>query len=336
MRYRLLGDSGLRVSEFALGTMTFGEDWGWGAGEDACREMLDRYTAAGGNFIDTANNYTNGTAERLLGRLLGDDREAFVLATKYTLATREGDVNAAGNHRKNMFQAVEASLDRLDTDYIDLLWVHAPDGLTPIEELLRGLDDLVSSGRVHYIGLSDFPAWQVARAATMARERNWAPVSAVQLKYALTERTPERELLPMAAALGLGVTVWSPLDGGVLTGKYLDGGEGRLTRLGRELTDHERAVAGTVVEVSEALEVSPAQVAIAWIREQGEYVPILGATTPEQLADNVASLGVHLSEDQLRRLDEASRVELGFPHDFLADETVADLVGGDLRDRVIG
>lgn len=338
MRYKLLGNSGLRVSEFALGTMTFGEDWGWGAGEDACREMFDQYVDAGGNFIDTANKYTNGTSEEIVGSLVGNDRDRFVIATKYTLSTRDGDPNAAGNHRKNLFQAVDASLDRLDTDYIDLLWVHAWDGMTPIEEVMRGLNDLVSSGKVHYIGFSDFPAWVVARAQTIALERDWAPIAAVQLKYNLLERTPERELLPMADALEMGVTVWSPLEAGILTGKYLDGDEekeGRVTTTGRELTDHEREVAQAVVDVADDLGVSAAQVAIAWIRQQeGQLLPILGATKPHQLADNLASLDVTLSEDHLATLDEVSRVEMGFPHDFLAQDSIADIVRGDMRDRI--
>ena len=339
MRYKLLGNSGLRVSEFSLGTMTFGEDWGWGAGEDACREIFDRYVDAGGNFVDTANKYTNGTSEELVGRLVGDDRDRFVVATKYTLSTHDGDPNAAGNHRKSMFQAVDASLDRLDTDYVDLLWVHAWDGLTPVEEVMRGLNDLVSSGKVHYLGLSDFPAWVVARAQTIALERDWAPVSAVQLKYNLLERTPERELLPMADALDLGVTVWSPLEAGILTGKYLDDagtdGEGRVTTTGRDLTEREHEVARVVVDVADDLGVSAAQVALAWIRQQeGQLIPILGATKPHQLEDNLVSLDLTLSGEQLSKLDEVSQVEMGFPHDFLAQENIADIVRGDLRDRI--
>lgn len=339
MRYKLLGNSGLRVSEFSLGTMTFGEDWGWGAGEDACREMLDQYVDAGGNFIDTANKYTNGTSEELVGRLVGDDRDRFVVATKYTLSTRDGDPNAAGNQRKNLFQSVDASLERLDTDYIDLLWVHAWDGITPIDETMRGLNDLVSSGKVHYLGLSDFPAWVAARAQTIALERDWAPIAALQLKYNLLERTPGRELLPMADALDMGVTVWSPLEAGILTGKYLGGDEerteGRVTTTDRELTDREREVAQAVVDVADDLDVSAAQVALAWIRQQnGQLIPILGATKPHQLEDNLASLDVTLSDEHLAALDEVSHVEMGFPHDFLAQENIANFVRGDLRDRI--
>ncbi|MFD1512937.1 aldo/keto reductase [Halomarina rubra] len=338
MRYRLLGNSGLRVSELALGTMTFGEDWGWGAGEDACREMFERYVEAGGNVVDTANNYTNGTSERIVGDLLDGRRDEFVVATKYSLSTRDGDPNASGNGRKNLFQSVDASLERLDTDYLDLLWVHAWDGVTPVEETMRALDDVVSSGRVHYVGFSDAPAWVVARAQTLAAERGWTPFSAIQVKYALTERTVERELLPMARALDLGVLVWSPLDGGVLTGKYVDGqreGDGRVTTTGRDLTEYQERVAREVVDVAADLDVTPAQVAIAWVRAQGDrYVPILGARTLDQLDDNLAALDVSLTDDHLARLDEASAVEMGFPHDFLARPAIRNILFGGTYDQL--
>jgi aryl-alcohol dehydrogenase-like predicted oxidoreductase len=335
MRYELLGNSGLRVSQLSLGTMTFGEDWGWGADPEACAEMFDQYAEAGGNFVDTANRYTNGTSEEIVGDLLEGRREEFVLATKYTLNTREGDPNAGGNHRKNLFQAVDASLDRLDTDYVDLLWLHAWDGLTPIEEVMRGLDDLVSMGKVHYIGFSDTPAWVVAQAQQLALERDWAPLSAIQIKYTLTERTPERDLLPMARALDLGVVVWSPLDQGILTGKYLDGGEGRLTTLEREISDEEHEIAREVAAVAEELDVSAAQVALAWIRQQeGQQISIVGATKPGQLADNLGSLDLTLGEDYLARLDEISAVEMGFPHDFLASERIQNVIFGGLEGRI--
>jgi aryl-alcohol dehydrogenase-like predicted oxidoreductase len=315
--------------------MTFGEDWGWGAGPDACAEMFDQYVEAGGNFVDTANIYTNGASEEIVGDLLEGRRDEVVLATKYTLNTREGDPNAGGNHRKNLFQAVDASLDRLNTDYVDLLWLHAWDGLTPIEEVMRGLDDLVSMGTVHYLGFSDAPAWVVARAQQLALERDWAPLSAIQIKYTLTERTPERDLLPMARALDLGVVVWSPLDQGILTGKYLDGADGRLTTIEREITDDEHEIAREVVAVAEELDVSAAQVALAWIRQQdGQFVPIVGATKPHQLADNLASLDLTLGEDHLARLDAVSAVEMGFPHDFLASESIRNIVFGGLGDRI--
>ncbi len=196
MKYRLLGNSGLRVSEISLGTMTFGEDWGWGAAKDESRKIYDAYREAGGNFIDTANIYTNGTSESLLGEFMTGHRESIVLATKYTNSFPTKDVNASGNQRKNMAQSVEASLKRLKTDYIDLYWVHIWDQLTPAEETMRALDDLVRQGKILYVGVSDAPAWWVAQANTLAHLRGWSPFIAMQIEYSLIERTVERELIP--------------------------------------------------------------------------------------------------------------------------------------------
>lgn len=228
--YRLLGRSGLRVSPLSLGTMTFGTDWGWGADKDEARRIFDAYVDRGGNFIDTASNYTNGTSEKLLGEFARDRRESLVLATKYTTARRPGDPNSGGNHRKSMIASVERSLRSLDTDYIDLLYLHAWDGTTPVDEVLRGLDDLVRAGKVLYVGISDTPAWQISRMQAIADLRGWAPLIALQAEYSLIERTTERDLIPMASEMGLGVIPWSPLASGVLTGKYtradLDLGEG--------------------------------------------------------------------------------------------------------------
>src|SRR5580658_8656393 len=220
MNYRLLGHSGLRVSEICLGTMTFGEDWGWGASREEARKLYDAFREAGGNFIDTANVYTNGASERLLGEFMAGHRESVVRATKYTNAAPGTDPNAAGNHRKSMMQSVEASLKRLGTDYIDLYWVHAWDQITPVEEVMRGLDDLIRQGKVLYVGISDAPAWWIAQANTLAHLRGWSPFAGLQIEYSLIERTVERELIPMAKALNIGVTAWSPLGNGVLTGKY--------------------------------------------------------------------------------------------------------------------
>jgi aryl-alcohol dehydrogenase-like predicted oxidoreductase len=334
MDYRLLGNTGLRVSEYALGTMTFGEDWGWGAPESTCAELFEAYADAGGNFIDTANNYTDGSSERIVGSLLEGRRDEFVLATKYTLSTREGDPNAFGNHRKNLFGALDASLERLGTGYVDLLWVHAWDGLTPVEETMRALDDVVRGGRVHYVGISDAPAWWVARAQTLAEERELTPFAAMQVKYNLAERTAERELLPAAEALGMGVTAWGPLESGVLTGKYFrEDEEGRLTKTGREVSDHQRAVAEAVVAASEDLNATPAQVALAWLRERG-VIPILGATKPDHLADNLGSLSVSLTDEVRERLEEASAVEMGFPREFLDDPTIQSVLFGGVRERI--
>jgi aryl-alcohol dehydrogenase-like predicted oxidoreductase len=220
MKYKLLGNSGLRVSETALGTMTFGEDWGWGAGKEEARKLYETFREAGGNFIDTANLYTNGSSESFLGEFILGHRQSVVLATKYSNAMPGSDPNAAGNHRKSMMQAVEASLKRLRTDYIDLYWVHIWDQITPVEEVMRGLDDLVRQGKILYVGVSDAPAWWVAQANTMAQLRGWLPFIGLQIEYSLIERTVERELIPMAKALNIGVTAWSPLSNGILSGKY--------------------------------------------------------------------------------------------------------------------
>ena len=220
MRYKLLGRSGLRVSELCLGTMTFGEDWGWGSSKDVSRKIFDAFAGAGGNFLDTADGYTNGTSEKMVGEFVASERGRWVVATKYSFNQRPGDPNAGGNHRKNMVQALEGSLRRLKTDYVDLYWVHAWDGLTPVDELMRALDDVVRAGKVLYVGVSDTPAWVVSRANTLADCRGWSPFVALQIEYSLVERTPERDLLPMARALDLAVTPWSPLGGGVLSGKY--------------------------------------------------------------------------------------------------------------------
>ena len=220
MKYYLLGRSGLRVSEICLGAMTFGEEWGWGASKDECRKIFNAYVDAGGNFIDTANKYTEGTSEKYIGEFIASDRDRFVLATKYTSNTRRGDPNAGGNHRKSMVQSLEASLQRLNTDYVDLYWVHAWDQTTPVEEMMRALDDMIKAGKILYAGISDAPAWVVSQANTLANLRGWTEFTGLQIEYSLIERTPERELLPMASALDIGVTAWSPLGNGLLTGKY--------------------------------------------------------------------------------------------------------------------
>src|SRR5258705_5640675 len=235
MRYRLLGNSGLRVSEAALGTMTFGEDWGWGVGKDESRKVYDAFRNAGGNFIDTANIYTNGTSESFLGEFAKDHRQSMVLATKYTNANPGTDPNAAGNHRKSMMQSVEGSLKRLQTDYIDLYWVHVWDQITPVEEVMRGLDDLVRQGKVLYVGISDAQAWWIAQANTLAQLRGWSPFVGLQIEYSLIERTVERELVPMAKALNLGWTAWAPLAGGMLTGKYHGYGSAEQGRMNSEM-----------------------------------------------------------------------------------------------------
>jgi len=342
MRYRLLGHSGLRVSELCLGTMTFGEDWGWGAPPAESRKVYDAFLEAGGNFIDTANVYTNGTSERLLGEFTQGNRERVVLATKYTNAVPGTDPNAAGNHRKSMVQALEASLKRLKTDYIDLYWLHIWDQLTPIEEVMRAFDDLVRQGKILYAGVSDMPAWLVAKANTLAELRGWTPFVGLQIEYSLIERTPERELLPMAADLGLGITAWSPLAGGMLTGKQLEVGGTSDSRqsnpmMQQFMTSNARkeAIAREVVAVARESGHSPAQVALAWLRQRGEpVIPIIGARKLEQVKDNIASVSVTLDPAHVERLDTVSRIEMGFPHDFFATDLVRALSSGGMRDQI--
>ncbi|WP_102127483.1 aldo/keto reductase [Deinococcus planocerae] len=336
MRYKLLGRSALRVSELALGTMTFGTAWGWGADVAESRRIFDAYAEAGGNFIDTANRYTEGESERFVGEFLREDRERFVLATKYTLFTRRGDPNASGNHRKNLVQALDASLKRLGTDYIDLYWLHAWDFTTPVEEVMRALDDQVRAGKILHVGVSDTPAWVVARANTLAEERGWTPFTALQVEYSLIERTVERDLLPMSRALGLAVTPWAPLAGGALTGKYTRGeGQGRLKPGQARLSERNLAVAREVDAVADELGRPSAHVALAWVRAQpGTLVPIVGATTGAQLEENLAALDLTLSPAHLARLNEVSRIDLGFPHHFLDSPGVLDVVFGGLHDRI--
>jgi len=338
MKYRLLGRSGLRVSELALGTMTFGEEWGWGASLPESRRMLDAFAEAGGNFLDTANRYTEGTSERFVGEFIASDRDHWVVATKYTLWTRREDPNFSGNHRKNMMQACEASLERLGTDYIDLYWVHAWDFTTRIEEVMRGLDDLVSSGKVLYVGISDTPAWVVSRANAIADLRGWSPFVGLQIRYSLIDRTAEADLLPMARALDLGVTPWSVLGAGVLTGKYSRGRQPEEGRAKEGAARRERnlEIAEAVVSVAEEIGCTPSQVAIAWIRQQeGVIVPLVGARNLSQLRDNLGALDVELDSDQLLRLEEVSRVDLGFPHNFLSDPNILDIVSGGSWEQVL-
>jgi len=333
MRYTLLGRSGLRVSEGALGTMTFGEAWGWGAPRDECRRMFDAFVEAGGNFVDTACNYTDGQSEEIVGELVESDRERFVIATKYTLTSRRGDPNAGGNHRKNLVQTLEASLRRLRTDYVDLLWLHMWDATTPVEEVVRALDDLVSSGKVLYVGISDSPAWVVSQAVTLADLRGWSRFAAVQAPYSLADRDVERELLPMAQSLGLTFTPWGMLEGGALTGKYLEASDEprRHDGVGPKTT----AIAREVVAVSQEIGATPAQVAIAWIRAQPWHaVPIVGARTERQLRENLEALELELSSEHSDRLSSACDFRLGFPRDFLESEHVRGLIFGDTFDLI--
>jgi aryl-alcohol dehydrogenase-like predicted oxidoreductase len=340
MRYKLLGPSGLRVSEICLGTMSFGDAWGFGADERESHRILAAYADAGGNFIDTANKYHEGQSEEIVGTFLGPERDRWVLASKYTLAMRDGDPNAAGNSRKNMRQSVEASLRRLQTDYLDVLFVHAWDYATPVEEVMRGLDDLVRAGKVNYVALSDAPAWVASQANTLAALRGWSPFVALQIEYSLIERTAERELLPVADAFGLSVTAWAPLGGGLLSGKYSRGSaenpadSKRAAGNQMRVTERNLQIAREVDRVADEVGKTSAQVALAWVRQRSERItPILGVRTLAQLEDVLGSLDVELGPEQLARLDDVSRIELGFPYTLLCGPA-GQMVYGELEPNI--
>jgi aryl-alcohol dehydrogenase-like predicted oxidoreductase len=304
MRYRLLGRTGLRISELFLGAMSFGEGRGGASPEESAR-ILDLYADAGGNVIDTADVYRGGQSETILGELLEGRRDRFVLTTKYTGSRDPGDINAGGNHRKNLTLALEASLRRLRTDYIDLYWVHVWDRHTPIDETMRALDDAVRSGKVLYVGISDAPAWLVSRGNTLAECRGWTEFAALQVPYNVIERDIERELLPMAEAFGMTVAAWSPLAHGALAGKPSD-------------DPRAEPAARAVREVADEIGATPAQVGIAWTRAKSRAVhPILGASRAGQLKENLGALDVTLPEEAVRRLDAAVEFDLGFPSDFI-------------------
>ena len=351
--YRLLGRSGLRVSPLCLGTMTFGIDWGWGADKATSQRIFDLYVDAGGNFIDTANFYTFGTSEEYVGEFINNSphgRDAFVLATKYSInmvtgGGRQGrkDPNAGGNHRKNIMRSIEDSLDRLDTDYIDLYWLHMWDWSTPVDELMRAMDDLVIQGKVNYIAISDTPAWKISQLNTYAEAHALTRFIATQQEYSLHERGVERDVLPMCRELGLGFMPWGPLGAGLLTGKYTredlekqqkegkkGGGfsEDNETR-GIGLNERKITIAETLVDVANQVDKSPAQVALNWLLTRGGVTSIiLGARKPEQFEDNLGCLGFTLSDDQLETLDEVGKIEKGFPHDFINGVLSRDIITG--------
>lgn len=327
--YRLLGHCGLRVSPLCLGTMTFGETWGMDEAES--RRVFDAYVDRGGNFIDTANNYSQGRSEELVGRFAEGRRDRLVLATKYSLTLSPKDPNAGGNHRKNMLRSVEESLRRLGTDYVDLYYLHIWDNTTPADEVLRGLDDLVRQGKVLYLGISDTPAWQVARMQTMAELRGWARLVALQAEYNLVQRTAEADLVPMAADLGLGVLPWSPLANGILSGKYArseranagqtapdTAGRGQMLVAHGMVSERALTIADVVKQVASECNAEPAQVALAWLlHKPAVAAPLIGVRTFKQFESNLGVLGLTLNADQIATLDQASRVPRGFPHDFI-------------------
>jgi aryl-alcohol dehydrogenase-like predicted oxidoreductase len=351
MRYKLLGKSGLRVSGLCLGTMGYMDGLHWGTCREDSRRIYDAFLEAGGNFIDTANTYGEGDSERFLGEFMAADRDRVVLTTKYGGKYVSGepnmDANCAGSHRKSLSRAVEASLGRLKTDYIDLLWVHSWDSMTPVEEVMRGLDDLIRQGKILYIGVSNAPAWNVAQANTLAELRGWTPFIAMQVEYSLIERDVERELLPMARALDIGIAAWTPLAGGLLSGKYnVDGemprnlGEAEPRRLddpvmGRFAPRNERnmAIAAEVCKIASEIGCAPAHVALNWLRHRGA-IPIFGARTVAQVKENLACFEYDLSEEQVQRLQDVSKIKLGFPHDFLASGIVKKFTYGGMFDLI--
>lgn len=341
LHFKLLGPSGLRVSEICLGTMSFGQDWDFGADEATSHRVLSAYADRGGNFLDTADKYHNGQTEEYIGRWLPGRRGRMVVATKYTLATDHSDPNSSGSHRKNLVQSVEASLRRLKTDYIDLLWVHAYDDATPFDETLRALDDVVRQGKVSYIGISDTPAWVVSAANVLAELRGWTQYVGLQVEYNLLARDVERDLIPMARHFGLSVTAWGPLAGGVLSGKYTRGGENDSRRTAgneRRGRSSERglAIARLVDEIADELGASSAQVALAWLLATGyETIPIIGARKVSQLEDSLSAAELSLPQECFERLDAASRIPLGFPHDFLALDNVREMVKGEVGSKLL-
>lgn len=307
MRYRLLGRTGLRVSELFLGAMHFGEHKGGGTSRDDVRRIVDRYEEAGGNVIDTAVNYCGGNSERVIGEVLEGRRDRFVVSTKYTMSRDVADPNAAGNHRKNLTRSLETSLRQLGTDYIDLYWVHVWDRHTPIEETMRALDDAVRSGKILYVGVSNTPAWVVSRANLIAEWQGWTPFAALQVPYNLLERDIERELIPMAEALGLTVAAWSPTAHGALASWANDADE-----------QCDRSVVQVLRQVADGMGATPAQVAIAWLLASSTSVhPIIGTTTAEHLSENLGALNLRLPPEAFDRLAAAAGFTLGFPHDFI-------------------
>lgn len=346
MRYRLFGNTGLKVSEICLGTMTFGEEFKWGSDEKSSLEVFKTYVEAGGNFLDTANYYTKGTSETLIGKFASKVRQNLVIATKYTLSQDPKDPNASGNHRKNLFRSLEESLKRLKTDYIDIYWVHAFDGITPIEETLRALDDAVRQGKILYAGISDAPAWVISKGNTEAFFRNKIAFSGIQVNYSLIERTSERDLIPMAEDFKMAVTAWSPLGMGVLAGKYSspEGKKGpKESRFAinpefgkRFLSEKNLTIAKTVQQIAKKLNVTAAEVALNWLLQRPfPVIPIVGAKNKKQLQENLGCLNFKLNEKDLKLLDEASDISLGFPHDFLKEAGIRKLIHGEVEDKLL-
>ena len=336
MNYKLLGRSGLKVSELCLGTMGFGTEGGWGADKETSFAIMDTFANAGGNFFDTANVYKLGTSEKIIGEYISNhDRDYFVLATKYTLKDNLTNPNASGNNRKNMMRSVEESLKRLKTDFIDVLYLHIWDDITPLDEVLRGIDDLVRQGKVTYAAISDTPAWVVSKGNTLAELMGWSQFVALQVEYSLLARTPERELIPMAKHFGMTVTPWAPLGGGALTGKYLRGEQGRIKPESNRLNERSTDITKVVVAIADELGISPGNVALKWTMQQGfSAIPVVGATKVAQLEDNLKTVDVTLTTEHLQKLDEVSAIQLGFPGDFFREDAVKTNTFGGFYNKV--
>lgn len=336
MRYKLLGRSGLKVSELCLGTMSFGTEWGSGGDKGESKKVFDRFAEAGGNFLDTANRYTEGTSEKFLGEFMGKERDKFVVATKYSLFTKRGDLNDAGNSRKNLFRSVEGSLQRLNTDYIDVLYVHMWDFTTPMDEVLRGLDDLIRMGKVTYIAVSDSPAWVVSASQVMAELKGWSQFVAFQAEYNLIKREAERDILPMCEQFDITCTSWAPIAGGALSGKYLKDADaqGRIKPESVRRNERSNKIVGKVIEIANELGVSATQVAMNWHRQNRfRIIPVIGARKESQIIDSLGCLDFEIPADKLLILDELTRVEPGFPHDMLNSAQAHDLLYGGLMDK---
>jgi aryl-alcohol dehydrogenase-like predicted oxidoreductase len=336
MQYKLLGRSGLKVSELCLGTMGFGTATPWGIEKNPSFEIMEAFGNAGGNFLDTANRYQDGQSEEIVGEFINQrDRDYWVLATKYSLFDNQTNPNASGNNRKNMMRSVETSLRRLKTDFIDVLYLHIWDDLTPMEEVLRGLDDLVRQGKVTYIAISDTPAWMAAKGQTLAELMGWSPFVALQIEYSLLQRTPERDLIPMARHFGLTVTPWAPLAGGALTGKYLQNDPGRIKEGSKRLNEEAVRITRVVMSIAGELGATPGQVALAWTMQQSfSSIPIVGATKLGQMQDNLGAVGLKLPASAIEKLHEASKISLGFPGEFYAEEGVKLANYGGFFDKI--
>ena len=342
MRYKLFGRTGMRVAELCLGAMTFGEESGFGVARDECKKVFDTYLEAGGNFIDTANMYSGGSSERILSEFIASERDRLVLATKYSIPMAPNDPNSGGNHRKNIVQSLDASLKRLGTDYIDVYWMHVWDFTTPIEEVMRALDDMVRSGKVLHIGISNAPSWIISAANMYAIERGLTPFSSMQLHYNLVERTIETDFMPLANMQDMAVTAWSPLAGGLLTGKFnrnVDEGARKGSRLAshkRTFSDTELDIAQKVTDIAKEIGQSSSQVALRWLHQNNKTVviPLIGARTEEQLKDNLGCLDFELGDDHINALNEVSAIKPVYPASMLANPNVARLMFGEIASQV--